>query len=188
MAADLVLPSLDAGSNLLFRCINRPHPDIPFGKMLDGMVKFRNEYAGKYWLEVFLLGGVTTVEAQIHILAHYIKILSPDKVHLNTVTRPPAEDFAEPVPESRLRVIAKQLHEHAEIINDYEAVDTREDLSIRSEDVLVLLEHRPCSVDDIGAGLGLHPNEATKYVERLCSQGKIQPKLQNHRLYYIKKE
>ena len=156
--------------------------------MLEGLMEFRNEYAGKYWLEALLLGGVTTVEAQINILAQYIKMISPDKVHVNTVTRPPAEEFAEPVPESRLRAIASQLHENAEIITDYESVDTREDLSIRSEDILVLLEHRPCSVDDIGTGFGLHPNEVVKYAEELCSQGKIQPRVQNHRLYYVKKQ
>ena len=81
-----------------------------------------------------------------------------------------------------------QLHENAEIITDYSTVDAQENLSFRSEDVLVLLEHRPCSVEDIGNGLGLHPNEAIKYVEQLCSKGKIEPKFQNHRLYYVKKE
>ena len=188
MAADLVLPSLDAGSDSLFRYVDRPHPDISFGKMLEGLVKFRDEYAGKYWLEVFLLGGVTTVEAQINMLAHYIKMISPDKIQVNTVARPPAEGFAEPVPKSRLRAIAGQLHENAEIVTDYETVDTREDLSIRSEDVLVLLEHRPCSVDDIGTGLGLHRNEAIKYIDKLCLEGRIQPKVQNGRVYYVVKE
>ena len=188
LAADLVLPSLDAGSDLLFHYVNRPHPDITFDKMMGGLVDFRNEYSGDYWLEVFLLGGVTTVEAQIDMLAYYLKMISPDKVQVNTVTRPPAEDFAEPVSESRLRVIANQLHENAEIITDYSTVDAQENLPVRSEDILMLLEHRPCSVEDIGNGLSLHPNEAVKYVEELLTKGKIERKLQNHRLYYVKKE
>jgi wyosine [tRNA(Phe)-imidazoG37] synthetase (radical SAM superfamily) len=188
MLADLVLPSLDAGSDWLFCYVNRPHPDIQFDKMLGGLVDFRNEYSGACWLEVFLLGGVTTVEAQIDMLAYYLKMISPDKVQVNTVTRPPAEDFVEPVSESRLRAIVSQLHENAEIVTDYVTVDARENLSVRGDDILMLLEHRPCSVQDIGNGLGLHPNEAIKYVEELRARGKIEPRLQNHRLYYVKKQ
>ena len=115
-------------------------------------------------------------------------MISPDKVQVNTVTRPPAEDFVEPVSKSQLRAIVGQLHDNAEIATDYVTVDARENLSVRSDDVLVLLEHRPCSVQDIGNGLGLHPNEAIKYVEELRAKGKIEPRLENHRLYYVKKQ
>ncbi|GAG90670.1 unnamed protein product, partial [marine sediment metagenome] len=52
-AADMVVPSLDAGSSQIFQYVNRPHRDITFSRMLEGLVKFRNEYNGKYWLEVF---------------------------------------------------------------------------------------------------------------------------------------
>ena len=34
MATDLVLPSFDAGSDQLFRYVNRPHRDISFNRML----------------------------------------------------------------------------------------------------------------------------------------------------------
>ena len=48
----------------------------------------------------------------------------------------------------------------------------------------MLLQHRPCSIEDIAAGLGLHRNEAIKYVEELSSEGKIEEKPQNLRFYY----
>ncbi|MBN2512679.1 MAG: radical SAM protein, partial [Sedimentisphaerales bacterium] len=37
LEADLVIPSLDAGSERLFQYVNRPHPDISFDKMLEGL-------------------------------------------------------------------------------------------------------------------------------------------------------
>ncbi|NQT03758.1 MAG: HTH domain-containing protein, partial [Planctomycetes bacterium] len=52
------------------------------------------------------------------------------------------------------------------------------------EDVLTLLQRRPCSIDDIAAGLGLHRNEVVKYVEELSLEGKIEAKPQNQQLYY----
>ncbi len=182
--ADLAIPSLDAGSNQMFQYVNRPHEDITFSKMLDGLAKFRDEYKGVYWLEVFLLAGVTTPDAEIERLAKCIDSICPDKVQVNTVTRPPAEDFAERVPEKQLKALSKKLYENAEVIADYSGVHKQEDFSIRREDILSLLKRRPCAIEDIAVGLGLHQNEVIKYVEELCSEGKVEAKAQNQRLYY----
>jgi len=183
-SADLVVPSLDAGSSQIFQYVNRPHSDITFSKMLDGLVKFRDEYSGKYWLEIFLLAGVTTPETEINRLKTCISSIQPDKVQVNTVTRPPAEGFAEPVPQKQLQIITDKLYEKAEVIADYSEVHKQQDFSAQREDVLTLLKRRPCSVEDIAAGLGLHRNEVVKYVEELSSEGKIEAKPQNQRLYY----
>jgi len=183
-AADMVVPSLDAGSSQIFQYVNRPHRDITFSRMLEGLVKFRNEYNGKYWLEVFLLAGVTTPEMEINRLKTCINAIQPNKIQVNTVTRPPAEGFAEPVPQKQLQTITKDLYEKAEVIADYSNVHKQQDFSARREDVLTLLQRRPCSIEDIAAGLGLHRNEVVKYVEELSSEGKIEAKPQNQQLYY----
>ncbi len=182
--ADLVIPSLDAGCNQMFQYVNRPHKDITFDKMLEGLIKFRNEYSGKYWLEVFLLAGVTTPEIEINRLKTCISSIHPDKVQINTVTRPPTEDFADRVPEKQLEAIADQLYENAEVVADYNNVHKQQDFAASREDVLILLKCRPCSIEDIAAGLGLHRNEVVKYVEELSSEGKIEAKPQNQQLYY----
>ncbi len=183
-SADMVVPSLDAGSSQIFQYVNRPHQDITFSKMLQGLVEFRKDYSGQYWLEVFLLAGVTTPEMEINRLKTCINAIQPDKVQVNTVTRPPAEGFAEPVPKKQLETIAKKLYEKAEVIANYSEVHKQQDFSARREDVLTLLQRRPCSVEDIAAGLGLHRNEVVKYIEELSSEGKIESKPQNQQLYY----
>ena len=182
--ADLVIPSLDAGSIQKFQYINRPHKNITFSKMLDGLVKFREEYSGKYWLEVFILAGVTTPKAEINAMKTCISSIHPDKVQVNTVTRPPAEDFADRVPEKQLKILASHLHKNAEVIADYRNVHKQQDFSAQCEDVLTLLKRRPCSIEDVSAGLGLHRNEVVKYVEELSSEAKIEAKPQNKQLYY----
>jgi len=184
-SADVVVPSLDAGSIQIFQYVNRPHPDITFSKMLQGLVDFRKDYSGQYWLEVFLLAGVTTTEAEINRLKTCIAAIQPDRVQVNTVTRPPAESFAEPVPKKQLETITAKLYERAEVIADYKDVHKQQDFVAQREDVLTLLKRRPCSIEDIAAGLGLHRNEAIKYVEELSSEGKIEAKPQNNQLYYI---
>jgi len=183
-SADMVVPSLDAGNSRIFRYVNRPHMDITFSKMLQGLVDFRKDYSGQYWLEVFLLAGVTTPEIEVNRLKTCIADIQPDRVQVNTVTRPPAEGFAEPVPKKQLETITKKLYEKAEVIADYRGIHKKEGFSARRKDVLTLLQRRPCSVEDIAAGLGLHRNEVVKYVEELSSEGKIEAKPQNQQLYY----
>ena len=182
--ADMVVPSLDAGCNHIFQYVNRPHSGISFTKMLEGLAKFREEYAGKFWLEVFLLAGVTTPEMEINRLRTCISSIHPDKVQVNTAIRPPAEVYAEPVPPKQLEVIAKQLHEKASVIADYSSVYKQRDFSSRREDVLALLKRRPCTIERTAAALGLHRNEAVKYVEELSSAGQISPESHNQQLYY----
>ncbi len=168
--ADLVIPSLDAGSDTLFRYINRPHAAIPFEKMLKGLIAFRKDYHGPYWLEVFLTAGLSTTDKEIENLKSAIALIQPDKVQINTVTRPPAEHFAEPVPVTQLEQIALRLFENSEAIADYRAVSEHYESASQQEDILTLLTRRPCTIEDIENGLGLHRNEVVKYIQFLLSK------------------
>ena len=49
LQADLILPSLDAGSEEVLKKINRPHPQITFARFLEGLIKLRRESQGAYW-------------------------------------------------------------------------------------------------------------------------------------------
>jgi wyosine [tRNA(Phe)-imidazoG37] synthetase (radical SAM superfamily) len=182
--ADVVIPSLDGGSSQIFQYVNRPHKNITFSKMLQGLVEFRKAYSGQYWLEVFLLAGVTTTEMEIKRLKTCIAAIQPDRVQVNTVTRPPAENFADPVPQKQLEQITADLYETVEVIADYKDIHKQQEFSAQREDVLTLLQRRPCSIQDIAAGLGLHRNEVLKYIEELSAEGKIEKKPQNRQLYY----
>jgi len=182
--ADLVVPSLDAGDETLFRHVNRPHDEISFEKMVDGLVRFRQAYAGEYWLEVFFLGGVTAFPAEAEKIAKLVDRIGPDQVHLNTVTRPPAEDFALPVSKETMLRLADTFGDRAQVIADYRGTHKRAEFTSQRGDVLNLLRRRPCTIDDIAGGLGLHRNEVVKYIEELSTEGKITSERRDLRLYY----
>ncbi len=182
--ADLVVPSLDAGSEDVFEYVNRPHPQILFDQMLNGLREFRRSFRGRYWLEVFLLSGVTTVESRVQALRDCIEAIAPDKVQVNTVARPPAEGYAMPVPHDQLVEIAAQLHPQAEVIVPYPHRDDKDSSGAGCSEVLDLLRRRPCSIPDIATGLGLHPHEAAKCVGRLVSEQKVRAQEHEGVLYY----
>ena len=182
--ADLVIPSLDAGDEKLFQYVNRPHEDLSFDRMVEGLTAFRQGYTGRCWLEVFLLGGVTAIPAEVEKITKIIRRIQPDRVQLNTVTRPPAEDFAFPVSREQLQSFADIFGDRAEVIADYRGTHQQTEFPARRENVLELLTRRPCTIEDIARGLGLHQNEAIKYVEELSAEGKLRTEMHERRVYY----
>lgn len=182
--ADLVIPSLDAGDESRFQHINRPHDSISFAQMLEGLIAFRREFHGQYWLEVFLLAGYTSVDVEVNKIAEWVKRIGPDRVHLNTVTRPPAQSFAEPVPRERLARLAGLFSPQAEVIADYPHTAPQDEAGASENDILEMLRRRPCSVQDIVSALGLHTNEVIKYADEMCRQKRIEPVVERQGVYY----
>jgi len=182
--ADLVIPSLDAGSEEVFRLVNRPHAEIAFQQMLDGLVTFRRRFRGEMWLEVFLLAAYTTFDDELDRLRRCVERIGPDRVQLNTVTRPPAESFALPVSNERLHAAARIFQPPAEVIPDYSPRGIPTHWQAGREEILALLRRRPCSLQDIVAGLGIHPNEAIKHLTALTSEELVGTAQENGRTYY----
>jgi len=97
LAADAVLPTVDAGTELLYRKINRPAAELDFARFIDGIVAFRQAYRGKLWVEVMLVQGLNDSEDALRDLAAVLQRIRPDEVHLNSPTRPPCEPWVKPV-------------------------------------------------------------------------------------------
>lgn len=171
--ADVVLPSLDAGTEEVFRKINRPHKSISIEKLVDGLCRFREEFSGQIWLEVFLVEGVNTDDAQVTAIKEAIGKICPDKVQLNTAVRPTAERGVERVDGKKLREIAAQFGDKAEVIVDFSQVISGKDVRTQAEDVLAMLKRRPCTIEDISAGLGISGKEALEFIQLLERQGVI---------------
>jgi wyosine [tRNA(Phe)-imidazoG37] synthetase (radical SAM superfamily) len=118
--ADLVMPSLDAGSQAVFQRINRPHRSLDFDKALGGLIAFRNEYPGLIWLEVMLVAGVNDTPEALHDLKRALDQVKPDQVHLNVPIRPPAEKWVHVPPPESIRA-AREILGRTHEITGYES-------------------------------------------------------------------
>lgn len=78
----------------MFRLVNRPREELTFAQMLGGLIDFHRKSSGDDWLEVFVLAGYTALPEQFAEIAQCIRQIKPDRVQLNTVSRPPAEPCA----------------------------------------------------------------------------------------------
>ena len=94
--ADVVMPSLDAGTAETFRRINRPHRGIDFKKVVEGMEQFRQESDCEIWLEVMLVKGINDSEKELEAIKSRLEKIEPDRIYINVPIRPPAESWAVP--------------------------------------------------------------------------------------------
>jgi wyosine [tRNA(Phe)-imidazoG37] synthetase (radical SAM superfamily) len=118
--ADAVMPSLDAGSADRYRQINRPHPEVTFERLVNGLLAFRSEYSGKLWIEVMLVQGLNDSEEALRDIAELLRRIRPDEVHINMPTRPPAETWVRPPDESGLMRALAILGGSAKVVHPAE--------------------------------------------------------------------
>lgn len=166
MAADAVLPSLDAGNEVLYRKINRPHPDLTFERLTDGLIAFKKEYQGKLWIELMMVRGMNDSEEALREIALQMDRIQPDEIHILQPTRPPVEAWVRPPDAEGLMRARAILGDRARVIDS--AVGS---FDLSSEDTLV---------DAIIGIITRHPMKESELVETLTkwSPGEIEKTLQ----------
>jgi wyosine [tRNA(Phe)-imidazoG37] synthetase (radical SAM superfamily) len=184
LRADLVLPSLDAVSSEVFTKINRPGKGFSVEKVIEGLVEFRKVYKGQIWLEILFCKGVNDGKEELLRMKKVVDRIRPDRIHLNTVVRPPSEKWAVPLSQKEMEEIRAFFGEKAEIISEFDrhppAVTERD---IR-EEILKILKRRPLSLTDLSRGMGIRENEIEKYIQPLVSEGKIHARVFGDSVYY----
>jgi wyosine [tRNA(Phe)-imidazoG37] synthetase (radical SAM superfamily) len=120
VAADAVLPTLDAGTADLYRKVNRPHPDLTFERLVEGLVAFREEYHGSLWVEVMLVRGLNDTPQALWDIAKVLERIKPEAVHINLPSRPPVETWVQPPHEESLMQALAILGNIAEVVHPAE--------------------------------------------------------------------
>jgi wyosine [tRNA(Phe)-imidazoG37] synthetase (radical SAM superfamily) len=182
--ADLVVPSLDAGDAMLFEHVNRPAKGITFEAMVAGLVSFRGAFRRALWLEVLLVAGMTGIASEVRKIAAFVSAIRPDKVQVTTAVRPAVEQFACRVPLAQMRRLAALLGAQAEVVSDVDYGARKPGLSGAADDILTMLRRRPCTLEDIVAGLGLNRHEAIKHLDRLVQARTIDMQLRQGRTFF----
>ena len=188
LKADIVMPSLDAGDEQTFQKINRPNSIISIKMLISGLCALRKEFSGQIWLEVFVVEGINTGAEQIAGIKKAIKLIEPDKIHLNTAVRPTADPNITRLNAEKMLEIADRLGPKCEVVaefsprygnmpNENKSKDITEPYSAmihKAEALLSMLKRRPCSLNDICSGMGLNRNEAIKHISYLQHKGVVQ--------------
>lgn len=172
--ADMISPSLDAGDEDSFQAVNRPEAGMTFARMVYGLTALREEFRGQYWLEVFVLEGYTDSDEMMRKIADCAALIRPDRVQLNTVSRPAAEPFARGVTRERLLALARLFDPPAEVIADFSGVSARPSETAGPESVAAFLQRHPGTVCDVAKGLGLTAEESERIIGQLEKEGRVE--------------
>ncbi len=186
LGADVVLPSLDAALAASFARVNQPAPGLDVDRIVAGMEAFRREYAGKIWLEVFILKGVNDGENDIAALGAALQRIRPDKVQLNTLDRPPACPGVESAGFAQLeRIRSLWPWASVEIIK---RAGRREEIpafnSNLENSLLNTIRRRPLTIDDLTTLTGKDEEELRRYLEVLEGEKKVRPVITGGRIFY----
>jgi wyosine [tRNA(Phe)-imidazoG37] synthetase (radical SAM superfamily) len=188
MAADVVMPSLDACDQQTFERINKPAEGISFEKLIDGLKKFRGQFKGRLLLEVFMVDQVNTSDQQIMKFRELIEQIDPDKIQLNTAVRPTTAMDVGIISEDRLKEIASKLSDKAEVIAKFTRKTSPGSQESFIEKVMETLKRRPCSVEGLSASLGVSRERIEEQIYLLLKKNIIRPEERSGETYYIMRD
>jgi wyosine [tRNA(Phe)-imidazoG37] synthetase (radical SAM superfamily) len=175
LAADAVLPSLDAGTAKLYRQINRPHARISFKRHLEGLVSFRNEFEGKLWIEVMLVRGLNDTEEALGDIAAALQRIKPDEVHINSPTRPPVETWIQPTDEEGLLRAREIFGKHARVVSLIEGTFHIEECESIVDAIIGIITRHPVSEEELFKTLKEFPQEiVSETLKALQVSGRVQ--------------
>lgn len=172
---DAVMPSIDAGSDEVYRRINRPHPGFTYETHVEGLVAFAREYEGKLWPEVMIIRGVNDGEDALADIAAVLERLAPDVVHINVPTRPPAETWVEPPDAEGLMRAAAVLGKSARIVVPGELEFDADRFDSIAEAVIEIVSRHPMRIEEIRKMLRRWPSpEVDRALLDVEASGRVQ--------------
>ena len=186
--ADLIIPSLDAISEDVFKRINRPIEGLSAKNILDGMTKFLSATKKEVYLEVFIVEGINDGAEELEKFVKYLRDKEITAIQLNTLARPGAIREIKPASMKRLEEIKTYFLinglKNVEIIKKY---TSREELPKYSEKleklILNMLTKRKYSIHEMVELLQRNEEELFKYLNILQKEGKVKIVIEDDQIY-----
>lgn len=173
--ADRVIPTLTSAFEATFQQISRPHPSLSIDTVIQGLVQFRRRYSGMLWLEVFIIPGLNTTYKELTGLKSAIERIKPDQVQLNTLDRPPAEEWVRAATGPELKYVKETLEwPDTVIIGHHSSSQGVSGVNTESaERILGTLRRRPSTIKDLVRTTGLSGGEVAKLLKALEQIGQV---------------
>jgi len=165
---DVVKLSLDSALDSSFKKIDRPINTTPKA-LIEAMASFKKEFGGVLVLETLFVKNVNDSDEDIEALNEAYKKISPDRIDLSTIDRPPAYRVEAVSPE-RLREIAAMLDKDLMVSIATRKSEGSKARSFGKEEIIYSLKNRPFSVFDIEA---LFDEPSKRVFEEMKKEGLI---------------
>lgn len=183
--ADMILPTLSTSHEEIFKMIHRPHESLSLSKIIEGLISLRSEFDGLIYLEVMILAEINDSEQPLEALREVVEKISPDKIQLNTVVRPPSDKRARPIDIKRMEYIKDMFGSKAEVIA-YETVKAdKSSQEVREDEIIQMASRRPIRSVDVSHALGIDLRVVEDIINGLCKRGRLIEEIFNGEAYYM---
>jgi len=149
LKADLIMPSLDAGTEAVFKKLNRPIKGLTLEKLVKGVEVFRKEYNGIIWLEVMLISGINDSRHELTAINEHVQRIKPDKIFLNVPIRPPAEFWVEPTTKKSIKLALEIFGDVIPIITEEVGDFSVEGFKDPIDAIVYLVRRHPMRKDQV---------------------------------------
>lgn len=186
--ADVVMPNVDAISEIAFRKVNRPSNKEDINRVLEGIRQFSAEFTGELCFEVMIVAGINDSDEEVMRISEFISSLPKvDRIQVNTVVRSRAEEYANPVNETRLEEIKNLLGPKAEVIGRYTGGKIETTDTLRNA-VLSAVRLRPMGIEDLAQVINAGANEIGEMVAKLYKEGELKEQVFEGKKFYLGKK
>ncbi len=181
--AHIVKLTLSAWDQTSFERIHRPASGTSFTAILAGYRSFREIFTGRLWIEVFVVPGFNADSESLSRIAALVTTIQPDRVHLNTAVRRPAEEYVAAVAPENLNKLATLFNPPAEIMASFSSQTVP--VCLPSEaDLLAMLRRHPSTVAELAAGFRLDKPAILRLLAPLIETGRVCGDWRDGETYY----
>jgi len=188
LKADWVSVKMDTVCEETWHKINRPHPRLTLGSILDGIVKFSQQYRGELTTETMLVKDLNDGQDEIEGVARCLTRVKPAKAYLAIPTRPPAEVNIQSPDEAvmnRCYQICNEYLDHVEYLVGYEGNSYTLTGDVE-EDILSITAVHPMRKDAVISILN-RSNANKAIIQKLIKEDKLIETEYMSKIYYLRK-
>jgi len=143
---DIVKLSLDCISTQCFKKLDRTHSSVDCSKILDGILEFKAKFHPTLIIEILFVKNINDKQEEIKLLVDAIDQISPNRLDIGTIDRPPAYDV-KPLSFEELESIANQFkNQNITIAYKHRPKSLQK---YTKDEIITLLKRRPLTKDDI---------------------------------------
>jgi len=123
LKTDRISVKVDAATEETWRKVDRPHKNLDFETVKQGVRAFAAAYEGYLMTESMLIDGYNDTEAELRKMADFLGEVNPDVAYIAIPTRPPADPRVKPAGEKALQTawaLFSEKVKRAELLIGYE--------------------------------------------------------------------
>jgi wyosine [tRNA(Phe)-imidazoG37] synthetase (radical SAM superfamily) len=166
---DTVKLSLDCATQKCLKRIDRMHTGITIEDIKQGMLDFKAMTQHPLIIEVLVVEGINDKPAEIEALDAFLLQLSPDRIDLGTIDRPPAY-AVKPISYEKLLALSRLFDPSLAVHITQRKAITAKPSTYTDEEILSTLKKRPLTADDIEI---LFDKQSQERLKTLLKEGKI---------------